>query len=105
MILDMSLTRGYFLFQILESRERNGCHLPRSEEEEVVVKKACVSQAPVPIITAPKDSVGDISSPQPQRQSVNGSLTSNSDAQDPPACQQQTCVTMSAPQPTCDRKR
>ncbi|XP_018555636.1 uncharacterized protein LOC108899598 isoform X1 [Lates calcarifer] len=80
--------------------ERNGCYMPESEEEQVVMKKPCVTQPSTPKITSPKDC--HISSQQPQRQSSNGSITSNLNAQDPLACQQQTYITMTAPQPTCD---
>ncbi|XP_042345908.1 uncharacterized protein LOC121945674 [Plectropomus leopardus] len=82
--------------------ERNGCHLPESEEEEVVVKKACVTHPSAPKITAPKHSLADVGSTQTQRQSLNGSLTSNFNAQDLLACQQQTYIPVSAPPPTCD---
>ncbi|XP_049901862.1 uncharacterized protein LOC126391272 isoform X1 [Epinephelus moara] len=82
--------------------ERNGYHLPESEEEEVVVKKPCVTHPSAPKITAPKHSLADVSSPQTHRQSLNGSLTSNFSAQDPLTCQQQTYIPVSAPQPTCD---
>ncbi|XP_073341502.1 uncharacterized protein [Pagrus major] len=85
-----------------KGREKNGCHLPESEEEEALVKRACVTRPFAPKITAPKDGLAIIGSPQPQRQSLNGSLTSSLNAQEPPACQQQTYITMSAPQPTCD---
>ncbi|KAM8734999.1 uncharacterized protein AB9X84_023620 [Acanthopagrus schlegelii] len=85
-----------------KGREKNGCHLPESEEEEALVKRACVTRPFAPKITAPKDSLAVTGSPQPQRQSLNGSLTSSLNAQEPQACQQQTYITMSAPQPTCD---
>lgn len=92
------------LLRYFESREKNGCHLPESEEEEALVKRACVSRPFAPKITAPKDSLAVTGSPQPQRQSLNGSPSSSLNAQEPQACQHQTYITMSAPQPTCDRK-
>ncbi|XP_039972632.1 uncharacterized protein LOC120783614 isoform X2 [Xiphias gladius] len=82
--------------------ERNGCRLSESEEEEVVMKKSCVTQPSAPKITAQKDSLPDISSPQPHRQSSDGSVTSKLNAQDSLACQRQTYIAMTAPQPTCD---
>ncbi|XP_071326409.1 uncharacterized protein [Trachinotus anak] len=85
-----------------KGRERNGGHLPESEEEDVIMKKPCVTQRSAPKTTATKNSLGDIGSLQPQGHSSNGSLTSNLNAQDPLACQQQTYITMTAPQPTCD---
>lgn len=101
----MSFT-NIFLLQTpyFESRERNGCRLLESEEEEVAVKKPCVTQPSAPKITALKDSPGHIRSPHPQRHSANGSITSNLNAQEALACQQQTYISMSAPQSTCDRK-
>lgn len=102
----LPLTEIFFCFKffIFDPRERNGYHLPESEEEEVVVKKPCVTHPSALKITAPKHSLADVSSPQTHRQSLNGSLTSNFSAQDPLTCQQQTYIPVSAPQPTCDRK-
>ncbi|XP_056237395.1 uncharacterized protein LOC130172598 [Seriola aureovittata] len=85
-----------------KGRERNGCQLPESEEDDVIMKKHCATQRSAPKTTAPKHSLGDISPPQPQGHSSNGSITSHFTAQDPLACQQQTYITMTAPQPTCD---
>lgn len=54
--------------------------------------------------SASKHSLGDMSPPQPLGQTSNGSMTSHIHVQDPLTCQQQAYISMSAQQPTCDRK-
>ncbi|XP_035019182.2 uncharacterized protein LOC118113512 isoform X1 [Hippoglossus stenolepis] len=81
--------------------ERNGCRLPETEEE-VVVKKPCVTYSSVRKTTALNDNLSDIGSTQLHWQSSNGSITSKLHAQEPLACQQPTYITMTTPQPTCD---
>ncbi|XP_029360823.1 uncharacterized protein LOC115045336 [Echeneis naucrates] len=85
-----------------KGRERNGCHRAESEEEDAVMKKSCGTEQSAPKTTAPKSVLGDIGSLQLQGLSSNGSTTSNLNVQDPLSCQQQTYVSMAAPQAACD---